>query len=616
LPTHDSIKDGITVAASHHRSRVLRAALALSLLTGSLVAVAGTTAHAAPDGLPTLRHHKVEHPTRGSKRSPRYATSNGVGQLSYQGGVDGIGVTTGAPKVYLVFWGAGWGTSGTNAAGDLTLSGDTKGIAPVLQEFFKGLGTNNELWSGVLTQYCEGVAKGTITCAAAASHVGYPSGGALAGVWVDTSAVGTSPVDHDIAAEAVLAAAHFTNTDAASNRNAQYVIVSPTGTHPGGFNTPSANWCAWHDYNGDTTLVGGAATSAYGDIAFTNLPYIPDMGASCGANYVNASGALDGLTIVEGHEYAETVTDQNPAGGWIDQTGYENGDKCAWVGTGGTGGAQNLTLSTGSFAVQGTWSNDGSACSVAHAVVTNATTDFSMSASPTAVSAATGSSASTTINTAITLGSPSAISLSVSGVPAGASASLGSSSVAPGSSTSLTVTNTSVATGSYTLTVTGTSGGVSHTATVTFSVPGVTNGGFESSFTGWTRSGTTSTSTNSNYRHSGNRGAIAGSTSSRTNGDSSVTQTFTANSSTLSFWYKVRCPETVAVDWATATLVDNTTATTSTVLANTCTNLGAWVQVTALIVPGHSYTVKLINHDNYSRVSGSNTYTALDDVVG
>ena len=44
-----------------------------------------------------------------------------------------------------------------------------------------------------------------------------------------------------------------------------------------------------------------------------------DAGASCGANFVNAGsgGALDGVTIVEGHEYAETLSDQNPGGGWI-----------------------------------------------------------------------------------------------------------------------------------------------------------------------------------------------------------------------------------------------------------------------------------------------------------
>jgi hypothetical protein len=39
--------------------------------------------------------------------------------LHYGGGVDGIGITTGPPKVYLVFWGSGWGSSSTNQEGDL-----------------------------------------------------------------------------------------------------------------------------------------------------------------------------------------------------------------------------------------------------------------------------------------------------------------------------------------------------------------------------------------------------------------------------------------------------------------------------------------------------------------
>jgi len=77
------------------------------------------------------------------------------------------------------------------------------------------------------------------------------------------------------------------------------------------------------------------------------------------------------VSIVEGHEYAETITDQFPGGGWLDATGYENADKCAWVGTGGTGGAQNVSFGTGrTFPMQGTWSNDSASCRIAHPIVT------------------------------------------------------------------------------------------------------------------------------------------------------------------------------------------------------------------------------------------------------
>ena len=312
-----------------------------------------------------MRHWAVHQPqARASARNLRYG-----------GGIDGIGVTTGHEKVYLVFYGSQWGTQSTNASGDVTLSGDPNGVAPYVQELMKGIGTNGELWSGVMTQYCDGVAVRAQTCPSTnTEHVAYPTGGALAGVWVDESAASPSQATgHQLGVEAVNAAAHFGNTTAASNRDAQYVVISPTGTHPDGFNTPSGQFCAWHDYNGDTTLSGGAVTSPYGDIAFTNLPYVTDLGTSCGQDFVNSNGTLDGVSIVEGHEYAETITDQNPAGGWTDSTGAENGDKCAWISPGTSGGAGDLALATGSFAMQSTWANDGSsgrgACEFSHAIV-------------------------------------------------------------------------------------------------------------------------------------------------------------------------------------------------------------------------------------------------------
>jgi serine protease len=298
--------------------------------------------------------------------------------LAFGGDVSGVGVTTGPPQVYLVFWGSQWKTQGTNANGDVTLSGDPSGMAPYLQEFIKGLGSGGERWSGVMTQYCQGVSAGATTCPSSnTQHVGYPTGGALAGVWVDeSSAAPQQATGHQLGVEAVNAAAHFGNTTSAGNRNAQYVVVSPTGTNPDGFNTPSGQFCAWHDYTGDSFLSGGAVSSPYGELAFTNLPYVTDMGASCGQNFVNsgASGLLDGVSIVEGHEYAETVTDQFPAGGWTDSSGNENGDKCAWISS-GQGAAQDITLTTGSFAVQSTWANDfnsgAGGCEISHPIVTD-----------------------------------------------------------------------------------------------------------------------------------------------------------------------------------------------------------------------------------------------------
>lgn len=149
--------------------------------------------------------------------------------------------------------------------------------------------------------------------------------------------------------------------------------------------------------------------------------------------------------------------------------------------------------------------------------------------------------------------------------------------------------------------------------TITPPPAGLVNGGFESgNLNGWTSTGTTGV-VNSGA-HSGTYAARLGSTAA-TNGDSTITQTFTAPSGNtkLSLWYKLTCPDTVTYDWATISLKDNTSSTTSTVLPKTCTNTGSWVNLTSSIVAGHSYTLTLVSHDdNYS---GDPTYTLYDDVV-
>jgi hypothetical protein len=365
---------------------------AVALATGMQGAATGALASVSHvSGTPTVNNpyspayqHAYRHgvmPTiaRLSKMrtwaSSHAAAAASASDLNYGGGIDGIGVTTGHEQVYLVFWGSQWGTMGTNASGDVTLSGDPSGMAPYLQEFLKGLGTNNETWSGTATEYCDGVATGSQSCPASnTQHVAYPTGGALAGVWVDEAAASpASSTGHQLGQEAVNAAAHFGNTTQALNRDAQYVIVSPTGTNPDGW--LSNGFCAWHDWNGDSDLTGGPVTSPYGDIAFTNLPYITDAGVSCGEDFVNANGTLDGVSIVEGHEYNETITDQNPPGGWTDSSGEEMADKCAWIEPGTAGGAADISLATGSFAVQSMWANDANGgaggCDISHPVVTN-----------------------------------------------------------------------------------------------------------------------------------------------------------------------------------------------------------------------------------------------------
>jgi hypothetical protein len=179
-------------------------------------------------------------------------------------------------------------------------------------------------------------------------------------------------------------------------------------------------------------------------------------------------------------------------------------------------------------------------------------------------------------------------------------------------------TSPTTPTGVYTVTVSGIGTSATHTATYTLTVTAlaaaITNGGFETgTFSGWTVSGATSSVTTTGP-HGGTYAALLGATPA-TNGDASAAQTFTApvGSGFLAFWYNVTCNDTIAFDWATATLKDNTAGTTATVLPKTCVASSGWNQITAPVTAGHSYTLTLTNHDDNDPKDP--TYTKYDDVT-
>jgi len=102
--------------------------------------------------------------------------------------------------------------------------------------------------------------------------------------------------------------------------------------------------------------------------------------------------------------------------------------------------------------------------------------DFSISASPTTVTAAQGASAPTTITVTPVNGFNGAVALSVTGLPTGATGSFNPASTT--STSVLTLDAGTAATGTYTLTITGTSGALSHTTTVDFTVTAGQAAGF------------------------------------------------------------------------------------------------------------------------------------------
>ena len=320
-------------------SVILSAALAAAFSTTALCAGPTDSMIGNPEGNVRIieqgQRPVVIHPTvdsmdlqRKNANAAQKSRPHRSNNLTYHGGVGGIGVET-SPKVYLVFFGTQW----TN--------NDPSGEASREQSFLGAVGGSS--WLNSVTQYCQGVASGTTFCNGAGQAAGNPSG-ILQGVWFDTGVTAPSqPTQSQLAAEAVRAAQHFGNTAAGSNNTTQYVIATAHGNNASGFGT---QYCAYHS----------STSSSYGNVAYTNLPYMTDAGASCGANF-NGLGANAGQTIVEGHELAETISDQFPNGGWLDSSGAENGDKCAWISS-GQGASANVSLpGGGTFPVQSLWSN-------------------------------------------------------------------------------------------------------------------------------------------------------------------------------------------------------------------------------------------------------------------
>lgn len=235
-----------------------------------------------------------------------------IGALSYHGGP-----ILKRPILFVVYW----GFTGNDPSNEM----------PYLTNFLTGVGGSP--WNQTNHQYYQIVNSLT-------QHIANETG-QLHGTWVDmTNSVPTSPSDGQIRAEAANAEAHF-----GFNKNASYVVATPHGHNTPGF---GSSFCAYH-----------GATSAGGHtISYTNLPYMTDAGRNCGEDFVNPApgGNLDGVSIVEGHEYSESQTDPQLSAWWDNGNGEEIGDLCAWQGLG------DITLSTGTFAVQPLYSNKKSGC--------------------------------------------------------------------------------------------------------------------------------------------------------------------------------------------------------------------------------------------------------------
>jgi serine protease len=253
------------------------------------------------------------------------------------------------PQVYMLFWGPNWNTDPSQLATSNYMAG-----------LYEGLGVApQDTWSAITSQYGDGSGFPQFT----GTELRFP-------IIDDPSTPPTGVTPTELAAEANAAASFWVSNGFPIGPNDQIVIATQSGTCPAGFAAPgcpppgASPYCAWHS---------AFSSSSFTNQPFINMPYILDAGGSCGENFINpgTAGLRDGVSMVGGHEYAETITDPVPDSGWMDTadavSGGEIGDKCAWGGIlwGSSDPAGNVTLSTGTFAMQSLWSNAAGGCVMA-----------------------------------------------------------------------------------------------------------------------------------------------------------------------------------------------------------------------------------------------------------
>jgi hypothetical protein len=212
----------------------------------------------------------------------------------------------------------------------------------------------------------------------------------------------------------------------------------------------------------------GYTDSAVGSAAYTIMVSTPDF---------SLSPSPASQTVVQGNPTSYGVT-INPTNGFAGQvtlsvSGLPSGAAGSFSPNPGTS-TSTLSVTTAAGTPLGTFTLtitgvSGTLTHTATVTLVVSTPDFSLSASPSSKTATQGGAASYSVSISPILGFTGQVSLSASGLPTGASGSF-SPNPATTSSTLTVTTGASTPIGVYTVTITGTSGALIHTTTVSLTV--------------------------------------------------------------------------------------------------------------------------------------------------
>jgi kumamolisin len=228
---------------------------------------------------------------------------------------------------------------------------------------------------------------------------------------------------------------------------------------------------------GSTTLRNGPDVSANANFTY----YVCADQTTCTANeYGGTSFAAPLWAGYIALVNQQLVLDGKPTIGFINPTIYAQNVTSSYAADfhdiiSGTSGSYSAV--TGYDLVTG-WGSPNSGL-IAALTSTSTTPGFSISASPGSVSVLRGNSGTSTITTSVSGGFDSAITLSATGQPSGVTVSFNPTSITgAGSSTMTMAVASTVATGVYTITVTGASGSTTHSTTVSLTVTSTASGAF------------------------------------------------------------------------------------------------------------------------------------------
>jgi hypothetical protein len=245
----------------------------------AIVDLSGRSTAASPD----VAEEKPEHVhlQRGFSHSAHGGGGSSGPLMTYRNG----GVLT-TDKTMAIFWGTEW----------TTYSGDK--ITGIDQFFTNFGGTEYASTGDEYYDVVKGVGNQYVT--SASTYLGHV---------IDASA---APARALSTLGAVTEACKITGNN--PDPSALYLIYTSTGAG-------HVNYCAWHSWG---TCSNGAPIQ---------VAYMPNLdgiaGCDPGDTVTGHSQGLAALANVTAHETMETITDPRGAG-WMDSSGGEDGDKCAW----------------------------------------------------------------------------------------------------------------------------------------------------------------------------------------------------------------------------------------------------------------------------------------------